>query len=69
MPELAKGPDPTFELKQRKAIEPSEEETRDNPRARSARLRVAVRTDAAAWSEPVDTGMRLPKLSILEAAL
>lgn len=69
MPELAKGPDPTFELKQRKAIEPSEAETRDNPRSRSARLRVAVRTDAAAWSEPVDTGMRLPELSVLEAAL
>jgi 16S rRNA (cytosine1402-N4)-methyltransferase len=69
MPELAKGPDPTFDLKQRKATEPGEDETRDNPRARSARLRVAVRTDADAWSAPVDTGMRLPKLSVLEAAL
>lgn len=69
MPEIAKGPDPTFDLKQRKAIEPGDDETRDNPRARSARLRVAVRTDAEAWAAPVDTGMRLPKLSVLEAAL
>ena len=69
MPELAKGPDPTFELKQRKAIEPTEEETRTNPRARSARLRVAVRTEAEAWAAPVGTGMRLPELSALEAAL
>ena len=69
MPERAKGPDPTFELKQRKAIEPSEDETRMNPRARSARLRVAVRTEAEAWTTPVETGMRLPDLRVLEAAL
>lgn len=69
MPELAKGPDPTFELKQRKALEPSEEEARTNPRARSARLRVAVRTEAEAWSAPVETGMRLPDMSALDAAL
>ncbi len=39
---------PTFTLSSAKAIFPSEEESKTNPRARSARLRVAVRTDAPA---------------------
>ncbi|MEO0449771.1 MAG: 16S rRNA (cytosine(1402)-N(4))-methyltransferase RsmH [Pseudomonadota bacterium] len=69
MPERAKGPEPTFELKQRKAIEPGDAEVNANPRARSSRLRVAVRTDAEPWAEPFDTSMRLPSLKTLEAAL
>ena len=39
---------PQFTLKTRKAIGPDAQELRDNPRARSAKLRVAVRTDAPA---------------------
>ncbi len=39
-------PDPTFKLGARKAIKPSEEECKTNPRARSAKLRWAIRTDA-----------------------
>jgi 16S rRNA (cytosine1402-N4)-methyltransferase len=50
-PEQAVGPAPTFELLRRGTIKPSNEETRKNPRARSARLRVAIRTNAPAWSE------------------
>jgi 16S rRNA (cytosine1402-N4)-methyltransferase len=39
-------PDPTFELGSRKAIKPSDEECKANPRARSAKLRWAIRTAA-----------------------
>ena len=69
MPEVAKGPEPSFELKRRKATEPSEAEINDNPRARSSRLRVAVRTDAPAWTQPVETGKSVLPLKQLEAAL
>jgi 16S rRNA (cytosine1402-N4)-methyltransferase len=69
MPEIEKGPPPSFDLRRRKAIEPGAEETSSNPRARSARLRIVTRTDAAAWTAPVETGLRLPPLQALEAAL
>ncbi|MCX7559337.1 16S rRNA (cytosine(1402)-N(4))-methyltransferase RsmH [Sulfitobacter sp. F26204] len=39
---------PRFDVKKRKAIGPDDQELEDNPRARSAKLRVAVRTDAPA---------------------
>ena len=68
MPEVNKGPEPSFDLTRRKAIEPSEAETSENPRARSARLRVVTRTKAPAWAEPVDTGLDLPPLNALEVA-
>jgi 16S rRNA (cytosine1402-N4)-methyltransferase len=37
---------PTFEVEQKKPSTASEDEVRENPRARSAKLRAAVRTDA-----------------------
>ncbi|MEY8830535.1 16S rRNA (cytosine(1402)-N(4))-methyltransferase RsmH [Sedimentitalea sp. XS_ASV28] len=46
-PETEEAP-PQFTLKSRKAIGPDEIELAENPRARSAKLRVAIRTDAPA---------------------
>lgn len=39
---------PRFELLTRKAVGPDDQELAENPRARSAKLRVAIRTDAPA---------------------
>ena len=58
---LAEEVAPRFELRSRKAIGPDDEELSLNPRARSARLRVAQRTEAPAGG--IDTSaLGMPQL-------
>jgi 16S rRNA (cytosine1402-N4)-methyltransferase len=53
---------PQFEIKSRKAIGPDAQELEENPRSRSAKLRVATRTDAPAGSiEAKAIGMPMMK--------
>jgi 16S rRNA (cytosine1402-N4)-methyltransferase len=44
-------PAPSFSLALRRALRPSKDEVANNPRARSARLRTAIRTNAPAWPQ------------------
>lgn len=48
-PEVLPERAPSFALVSKKAVSASEAEAADNPRARSAKLRAAVRTDAEPW--------------------
>lgn len=53
---------PAFEIVTKKAVGPTPEETGLNPRARSAKLRIARRTDApAAAIDPASLGMPMVK--------
>jgi 16S rRNA (cytosine1402-N4)-methyltransferase len=53
---------PAFRIEKRKAIGPDEQELAENPRSRSAKLRVAFRTDAPAQDiDPADLGMPMKK--------
>jgi len=45
---------PSFQLLSKKAIQPADDELAVNPRSRSARLRIAERTDAEAWGDGED---------------
>lgn len=68
LPGLPKGPAPTFEVLEKRAIEPSGAEVISNPRARSAKLRWAMRTSAPPREAPIDGLPRLPELNKLEGA-
>ena len=66
-PEAKAGPAPSFELTTKKALDPTLEEIQANPRARSARLRFAIRTPAPAWAADPAGGIELPAFEPLEA--
>ncbi len=50
-PDLPPTRAPSFALEHKRAVSPSDDEIAANPRARSAKLRWATRTDAPAWDE------------------
>jgi len=50
----------SFELIAKKAMRPKDDEIASNPRARSARLRAAVRTGAAAWPVEASPAEEVP---------
>ena len=53
---------PAWRIEKRKAIGPDEAELAENPRSRSAKLRVAIRTDAPAEAiDPAKLGMPIKK--------
>ena len=62
---VTQSQEPTFRLKSKRAIVPDEAELAENPRARSAKLRIGVRTDAPARdiSDIDDKALGLPKAS------
>ena len=61
-PDIVQAP-AQFELSSKKAIAPDERELTDNPRARSAKLRIARRTDAPAGGRVFEKELGMPVLT------
>jgi 16S rRNA (cytosine1402-N4)-methyltransferase len=61
-PDIEQAP-AQFELRSKKAIAPTEDELAKNPRARSAKLRIARRTDAPAGDSVVEKDLGMPVLT------
>ena len=61
LPDMHKGPDPSFTLPFKGHVGASETEAKTNPRARSAKLRCGVRTSAAPMPSIADEiGLHIP---------
>jgi 16S rRNA (cytosine1402-N4)-methyltransferase len=61
MPEQSIKPAaPSFQIVNQRPLTPQKGELELNPRARSARVRAAIRTDAAAWAPEKD--LELPSI-------
>jgi 16S rRNA (cytosine1402-N4)-methyltransferase len=60
-PGSAPSREPSFHLDSPRPISPPLEEVESNPRARSAKLRAGVRTEAPAWPED-GAGLAIPRL-------
>lgn len=63
------GPPASFSLPKRSVTKPSKTEIQENARSRSAKMRVAVRTESAPWEVSEGRSLRVPELSDLEALL
>jgi 16S rRNA (cytosine1402-N4)-methyltransferase len=59
MPEIVAAAPPSFQIINQRPVSPSDEECAGNPRARSSKLRAALRTTAAPWSQGASTDMPL----------
>ena len=57
-PDSTEYREPTWRLLKKRAIKPTEAEISSNPRARSARLRIAERTAAPSWSSLSQEGQQ-----------
>ncbi len=63
------GPEPSFTLPRRSVTKPSKDEINDNVRSRSAKLRLAVRTQSLPWPQATNELSYVPVLGDLVAML